>query len=71
MKTSSLTYAKNILKKVSFSASLFEKELKKAIKYLIHREVVLLQRWCRRTFGNPFEEIIEKAFAEYLPVSAA
>lgn len=65
MKTSSLTYAKSILKKVSFSALLFEKELKKAIKSLLHREVVLLHRWCRRTF-SAFEDIIEQTFTAYL-----
>jgi hypothetical protein len=51
MATSMLEYTKLILEKVSFDRRLFEKELKKAIRYLIEPELRELERWCMERFG--------------------
>ena len=58
-----LEYFKTILSKVSFSKSLFEKELRKAIKVLVEDELKELQRWCHKKFGHIYEAIIQKCFA--------
>jgi hypothetical protein len=47
---------------VSFSALLFEKELRKALKLLIGEEVNELKRWCYTRFGNEHEEILNRCF---------
>jgi hypothetical protein len=57
-----LNYAKTVLTKVSFSALLFEKELRKALKLLIGEEVNELRRWCYTRFGNEHEEILNRCF---------
>jgi hypothetical protein len=51
MAQSMLEYTKLILEKVSFDRRLFEKELRKAIRYLIEPEVRELERWCLERFG--------------------
>jgi hypothetical protein len=51
MATSMLEYTKLILEKVSFDRRLFEKELKKAIRYLVEPELRELERWCMERFG--------------------
>ena len=40
-----LDYTKNVLKKVSFDADLFSKELKKAVKRLLPFEIEELRIW--------------------------
>lgn len=57
-----LTYAKTILKRVSFDARLFEKELRKAIKTLIADDVQELKRWCFHHFGQQHEAILHRCF---------
>ena len=57
-----LEYCKTILSKVSFSKSLFEKELRKAIKALIGDELRELQRWCYVKFGHIYEAILNRCF---------
>jgi hypothetical protein len=57
-----LNYAKTVLTKVSFSAQLFEKELRKAIKALVADEVNELKRWCYTSFGNEHEAILNRCF---------
>jgi hypothetical protein len=57
-----LNYAKTVLTKVSFSALLFEKELRKAIKVLVAEEVNELKRWCYTSFGNEHEAILNRCF---------
>lgn len=42
-----LEYSKLILRKVSFDSSLFEKELKKSLNYLMPEEIVELLRWVK------------------------
>jgi hypothetical protein len=57
-----LNYVKTVLTKVSFSALLFEKELRKAIKLLVAEEVNELKRWCYTRFGNEHEAILNRCF---------
>ncbi|MBL0743376.1 hypothetical protein [Chryseolinea lacunae] len=57
-----LNYVKTVLTKVSFSALLFEKELRKAINLLIGEEVNELKRWCYTSFGKEHEEILNRCF---------
>ena len=57
-----LNYVKTVLTKVSFSALLFEKELRKAIKLLMAEEVNELKRWCYTRFGNEHEAILNRCF---------
>lgn len=57
-----LNYAKTVLTKVSFSALLFEKELRKAIKVLVADEVRELKHWCYTRFGNEYEAILNRCF---------
>jgi len=58
-----LEYFKVILSKVSFSESLFEKELKKAIKSLVAEEIVKLKKWCYEQFGDTYSLTLNKHFS--------
>ncbi|MFM1878331.1 MAG: hypothetical protein RLZZ241_1197 [Bacteroidota bacterium] len=40
-----LEYTKTVLQKVSFDAQLFSRELKKALKTLLPKELAELKRW--------------------------
>lgn len=62
-----LEYTKTILQKVSFSQSLFAKELKKSLKWLKGDEVTALMTWCLLTFGDIYPDTIQDAFKS-LPV---
>lgn len=55
-------YTKEILVKVSFDRNLFQKELKKAIKWLQREEKNLLRLWCISTFGNMYLDVITDTF---------
>lgn len=55
MALSMLEYTKMILEKVSFDRKLFEKELLKAIRYLIDPELRELERWCMEKFGFQYQ----------------
>lgn len=55
-------YTKLILEKVSFDKKLFEKELKKAIKWLVPHEIKELKKWCYEKFGNIYRGVINKVF---------
>ncbi len=57
-----LNYAKTVLTKVSFSALLFEKELRKAINLLIGEELSELRNWCYSKFGNEHKDILNRCF---------
>jgi hypothetical protein len=63
-----LKYAKEILTKVSFDAQLFEKELKKAIKMLVHEELIELKNWCHEKFGKLYNSLINRCFQQALAV---
>jgi hypothetical protein len=54
---------KEILTKVSFDRYLFQKELKKAIKWIQNPvELRQFKEWCIREFGGKYPKIIEKTF---------
>ncbi len=55
MAISMLEYTKTILEKVSFDRKLFEKELRKAIRYLLEPELKELERWCMERFGLRYQ----------------
>jgi hypothetical protein len=59
-----LRYAKEILTKVSFDAQLFEKELRKAIKMLVHDELIELRKWCLEKFGKLYHTLINRCFRQ-------
>ena len=58
-----LEYVKTILTKVSFDASLFEKELRKGIGLLIRDEVDELRRWCYATFQQEHQQVLQRCFS--------
>ncbi len=60
---SMLEYIKTILQKVSFDKGLFKKELAKAIKLLIPKEVKQLKRWCYIQFGTVYRSVLNHCFA--------
>ena len=55
-----LEYFKTILSKVSFDRKLFEKELKKAIKFVLKDDLIELKRWCYDNFGQQYGNVIEQ-----------
>ncbi|HEX9650569.1 MAG TPA: hypothetical protein VGA21_08410 [Cyclobacteriaceae bacterium] len=57
-----LEYVKTILRKVSFDAKLFEKELRKAILTLVRSELVELKQWCYENFGKTHSIVLERCF---------
>ena len=57
-----LEYFKTILSKVSFDKRLFEKELRKAIKSLVSKELEELKNWCYIKFGHIYGPIIDRQF---------
>ena len=58
-----LEYVKLILLKVSFSKSLFEKELRKAIRTLIPTELLQLRGWCYEQFASRYLALLDRHFA--------
>jgi len=58
-----LEYFKVILSKVSFSKSLFEKELRKAIRSILMEELVELRDWCYKKFGHIYQSVINRCFS--------
>jgi hypothetical protein len=70
MNLTALDYIKMILEKVSFDASLFEKELKKALKSLMPIEMKELKAWCYEQFGKLYRQILEKCFGRIRTMKA-
>jgi hypothetical protein len=58
-----IEYAKTILPRVSFSKSLFRKELLKCIGWMKPDELNELKRWCHGMFQNLYPDILDEAFA--------
>ena len=58
-----LEYVKLILLKVSFSKTLFEKELRKAVCTLIPQELRLLRDWCYEQFSARYGALLDRHFA--------
>jgi hypothetical protein len=57
-----LEFSKQILQKVSFDRRLFEKELRKAVKWIRKEEVLVLKAWCVATFGHQYQDVIFSVF---------
>lgn len=58
-------FAKKILRSVSFDAQLFQKELRKTLKWITDaEEIKRFQEWCITEFGAKYPMIIRKAFAQ-------
>lgn len=58
-----LELTKKVLKKVSFDAFLFQKELYKALKWITDaEEVKKFREWCIIEFGSTYPIVIKKAF---------
>jgi hypothetical protein len=55
-------YYQLILKKVSFSPTLFEKELRKAIKNLTESQIKRFKAWCWRRFWDTHPTILQQVF---------
>jgi hypothetical protein len=58
-----LEYQKMIIQKVSFSKTLFEKELRKTIALLTSNEVLELRNWAISQFGSLYSDILQRCFA--------
>lgn len=65
-----LAYVKLVLEKVSFDKSLFEKELKKGLSFLLPEEVKDLKNWCYAQFGSMYRTILNKIFKKQQPTLA-
>ncbi len=63
-----LDYVKIILLKVSFSKSLFEKELRKALRQLSPPELPAFKAWCYEQFSRLYRRVLKRAFAEFTPL---
>lgn len=62
--TPPLTYAKLILAKVSFDASIFKRELHKAVNVLLPHETKNLEQWCYRRFGDMYGSLLDECFSD-------
>jgi hypothetical protein len=60
-----LEYAKQILTKVSFDAQLFEKELKKSLRWLLPVEITELRKWCYAKFGHIYNTLLNRCFLQF------
>lgn len=61
--TTMLEFSKKILQKVSFDKFLFEKELRKALKWMKKEEEKLaLKTWALATFGVAYSDVILKVY---------
>ncbi|HNS41557.1 MAG TPA: hypothetical protein PKN22_02265 [Taishania sp.] len=60
-----LELTKKVLKKVSFDAKLFQKELYKALKWMKDtEEIKSFQKWCIVEFGTIYPSILKEAFGK-------
>ncbi len=57
-----LELSKQILHKVSFDRHLFEKELRKATRWVKKEDLTSLKSWCIVTFGLVYGEVIQNVF---------
>lgn len=60
-----LEFKKKVLQKVSFDLGLFEKELRKAMKWLLEDEVQELRKWCYQNFSNEYHQIVDRCYLKY------
>ena len=59
-----LIYVKLILAKVSFDASIFKRELHKAVNVLLPHEIKSLEQWCYRRFGDIYGSLLDECFSD-------
>ena len=57
-----IEYVKTILKKVSFSRYLFERELRKGLRMILPEEVEDFKDWCYQEFGRLHAAILNRYF---------
>ena len=57
-----IEYVKTILQKVSFSAYLFERELKKGLKLILPSEFEEFRKWCYEMFGKIHQSTLNRYF---------
>lgn len=58
-----LEYIKLILLKVSFSKTLFEKELRKALRQIQPADFGEFKAWCYAQFARLYRRILKRVFA--------
>lgn len=58
-----LEFIKTVLVKVSFDRKLFEKELRKALKVLLPKDVKQLRLWCYEHFSDKYTLILNQYFS--------
>ena len=58
-----LELCKEILTKVSFDKTLFQKELFKAIRWINSEELGVFKEWCLGMFGKKYPDVLQLAFA--------
>ena len=63
-----LEYTKLILLKVSFSRTLFEKELRKAIRHLLPTDLLEFKKWCYQQFARLYRRVLKRVFAPSSPL---
>jgi hypothetical protein len=61
-----LEYVKIVLMKVSFDKKLFEKELKKALNFILPAEIQEFKDWCYQNFSKLYESVLNKYFQKVL-----
>lgn len=57
-----IEYVKTILQKVSFSAYLFERELKKGLNLILPSEFEEFREWCYEMFGKIHQSTLNRYF---------
>lgn len=57
-----IEYVKTILQKVSFSAYLFERELKKGLNLILPSEIEGFKDWCYEMFGKVHQSTLNRYF---------
>lgn len=57
-----LELSKTILKRMTFDKSLFQKELKKSLKWVKPNEKTILKVWCLAQFGHMYKDVILETF---------
>jgi hypothetical protein len=63
-----LDYVKMILLKVSFSKKLFEKELRKALQYILPEDLLDFKTWCYEQFARLYRRILKRVFSQPSPL---
>jgi hypothetical protein len=57
-----------ILLKVSFSKKLFEKELRKALQYILPEDLLGFKTWCYEQFAQLYRRILKRVFSQSSPL---